>query len=181
MKYTIGDVLTVIGVIFGILVSVWAVMIAFSLLFPKKSESAKREIQSKPYVNFFFGLVMFAAAAFGTAYLLNFHYPLITLIAWLSAGFWLSVMAIGGSGFALLVAERIKAIDPDRSTYRGIERGALLLVVSCGLLPVIGWFIFTPVVAMISFGAGVRALFFGARESAYIPSAVVAGNQDSSR
>ena len=37
MGYTIGDVLTVIGFIFGILFAIWALMVGFALLFPVKA------------------------------------------------------------------------------------------------------------------------------------------------
>ena len=144
MKYTIGDVLTVIGFNFGILVSVWALLVGLALLFPKKAKRAQEEIETRPWSNLFMGVFVYGFAAVVTVVLLNPHIPLLTLLGWGSAIFWISVMAVGGSGFAMLASERITALDPGRTTYRGLERGALLLVTSCGLLPVIGWFALHP-------------------------------------
>ena len=181
MKYTIGDVLTVVGFVFGILVSVWALLVVVGLLFPKKAEYASRQIETRPWGNFITGVVAYAVAAFATIVLLNIHNPLFTLLGWGVAVFFIAIMVVGGGGFAMLAANRIKALDPRRSTYRGLERGALLLVVSCGLLPVIGWFAFTPVVMLISLGAGTRAVFFSGKQPAYIPSQSPITGSDSSR
>ena len=84
--------------------------------------------------------------------------PLGKLIGWGVYLVLLGTMAVGASGLALLAADGIQQRDRRRSSYRALERGAMLLVVGA-LLPIFGWFGFAPILFMIAGGAGFRALF----------------------
>jgi len=158
MGYTIGDVLTVIAVIVGTLTSIWGMLVAFAMLFPRKAEHSRNIIQSRPWLCFGIGFLTALVGWTVAIFLLNVHNPIATLLGWLTVIAMVLLQAVGGSGMAKLTADRIQSNDKRRSNYRSLERGALLLVL-LGLLPVIGWFFFTPVVNLISLGAGVISLF----------------------
>jgi hypothetical protein len=159
MGYTIGDVLTIIGFIFGILVSIWALLVGFALLFPKKARAAQEEIETSPWLCFFTGLFTYAAGIVIVLLFLNLHNPFFTLIGWSAAIVMLALSVVGGSGLSLLAGKRIQQMDRRRSQYRALERGALLLVVG-SLLPVFGWFAFAPLVINFSLGAGALSVIF---------------------
>ena len=62
---------------------------------------------------------------------------------------------VGVVGIASLVGERLwPAGDPWRQTRNGG-----LVVICCALIPVVGWFIFLPLMAVIGLGVNVRCLF----------------------
>ncbi len=165
MGYTIGDVLTVIALISGSLFSIWATLVGFALLFPKKAQSSRVNIEGHPVICFMVGAFTALIGWTLVIILLNLHNPLVTLLGWLGAVAMLVLQAIGGSGLALLSASRIQKTDRRRSSYRSLERGAMLLVVG-GLVPIFGWFFFTPVVNIISLGAGLMSVLQSRRASA---------------
>jgi hypothetical protein len=158
MGYTIGDVLTVIGFIFGMLFAIWALLVCFALLFPVKVEKARRETQDHPWRAFFVGVFFNSILAILAGVLVQQPLPLGKLVGW---GFYLVLLgtiAVGGSGLALLASERIQQLERRRGSYRSLERGAMLLVAGA-LLPIFGWFGFAPIVFTIAGGAGFRALY----------------------
>jgi hypothetical protein len=159
MGYTIGDVLTIIGMIFGILVSIWALLVGFALLFPKKARAAQEEIETAPWLSFITGVLTYGIGIALVLVFLNLHNPLSTLIGWMVAIGMLALSVVGGSGLSLLAGKRIQQMDRRRSQYRALERGALLLVVG-SLLPVFGWFAFAPLVINFSLGAGALSVIF---------------------
>ena len=170
MGYTIGDVLTVIGLIFGTLFAIWALMVCFALLFPKKVEKAKYEAQVHPWRALIVGAIFNTVLVIVAGALMAAPSPVAKLIAWAIYLVVLGTMAVGASGIALVAADRIQQTDRRRSGYRSLERGAMLLVVGA-LLPVFGWFGFAPIMFLLAGGAGFRALYV--RRHSPVPSAVV--------
>ena len=162
MGYTIGDVLTVVSFVFGILFSIWALLVGFSLIFPAKGELARKEIEERPWKSFVVGIVVATVGIFLTIVFLNLHNPVVTLIGWGIGASLFYLAVIGGSGLAIFVGNRITDLERRRGRYKAIERGALLLVAGA-VLPLFGWFAFTPVVFLISIGAGFRSMVLGRR------------------
>lgn len=162
MGYTIGDVLTVIGLIFGTLFAIWALLVCFPLLFPYKAERARREVHEHPWRAILVGLLFNTfLIVLATVFLQSPALP-GKLIGWAVYLVLLGTMAIGGSGVALLASERIQEMDRRRGSFRSLERGAMHLVVGA-LLPIFGWFGFAPIMFVLAGGAGVRALFVRGR------------------
>lgn len=179
MGYTIGDVLTVIGFVFGTLFAIWALLVCFPLLFPHKAERARREVHEHPWRAILAGLLFNTFLTVLAIFLTQQPLPVGKLIGWGVYLVLLGTMAVGGSGIALLAGERIEELDRRRSSFRSLERGAMLLVVGA-LLPVFGWFGFAPIMFALAGGAGFRALFVRNRatqRSTFTQDAAVASGE----
>jgi len=167
MQYTIGDVLTFIGLIVGLLISIWASLVGFALVFPHKAEHAKAHLQNSPWASLILGAAVFVLGAIPAIVLLNLHMPIFTLAGWGLMLYLLGMMVIGGSGLALVMGDRMQKIDYRCSTYRGLWRSAGLMVLA-SLVPVFGW-VLSMVVWVASLGAGFQAVFLSGRRRTPVP------------
>ena len=89
------------------------------------------------------------------------------------AGLLLTIGFIGAGGIATLVGERLWP-QLHGESWRQTQRGGLVLV-CCALLPVIGWLIFLPLIAVLGWGVHLKT-FFARRKARRLASdsAVVA-------
>lgn len=161
MQYTIGDVLTVIGFIVGINVSIWAMVVGFTLVFGRKAAAARVQIEKAPWKSLILGTALFILGMFFSTLLLRLQNPLTILMGWgvVAAMLWCAVM--GGSGFALMMGTKIQQMDRRCSPFRGVTRGAGLMVLA-GLLPLFGW-VLAGLMLLASIGAGFQAILFSRR------------------
>jgi galactitol-specific phosphotransferase system IIC component len=81
--------------------------------------------------------------------------PKMGALAALVGGGLLAWGLIGAGGVAALVGERLW---PSAEPWRQVKHGGLTLV-CCALLPVVGWFVLLPLMAVIGGGIQVRAWF----------------------
>ena len=153
----LGDVLAVVASLFGICLSAWATLLAFSLLFPDRAERAAESIKVSPTRMGLLGAVLTFVLLFTAIVLLKNPLPLVKLIGWFALLSNLSLGALGCSGLAMVMAGRVKQHEPQLSAYAALMRGAALVVVP-GILPIFGWFLIAPLVLIVGVGAGTRAL-----------------------
>jgi hypothetical protein len=64
---------------------------------------------------------------------------------------------MGASGIASLVGERLW---PTGEPWKQMRNGGLVII-CCALIPVVGWFLLLPLIAIIGMGVNVRCLFTG--------------------
>ncbi len=171
MGYTIGDVMTFIGIIGGLLVSIWASLVGIALLFPRKANHARTHLETSPWVSLVLGGALLVLTGFISVVLLNLHFPLTTLLGWLLIIYMLGVMVIGGSGMALVMGGRMQKMDRRCSELRGLSRSAGLMVLS-SLVPMFGWAV-AGILWMSSLGAGFQAVFVSGRRRSAIAVAPV--------
>lgn len=69
---------------------------------------------------------------------------------------------IGAGGIATLIGERLW---PNEEPWRQTKQGGLALVL-CALLPVVGWVVLLPMIAILGWGIGLRAWFMKAPQPA---------------
>jgi len=169
MQYTIGDVLSIIGFIVGLLVSIWASLVGFALVFPNKSENAKNHLQTAPWVSLILGAALLVLGGVFAVVLLNLHNPLTTLMGWSLVLYLLAIMVVGGSGLALVMGERMQQMDRRCPPFRGLARSAGIMVLA-SLVPIFGW-VLSIIVWMAALGAGFQAIFVRSRSVA--PTAVL--------
>lgn len=153
----LGDVFSVVAVLFGVCLAIWALMVGVSMLFSAKSDRASEIIQSHPWGAFLLGAAISLVAGFISISLISLPLPgpkLAGTLVYLSV---LSLAAVGSGGLALLAGERLRPLDPALSEFRAVAKGSAILVAS-GLLPLLGWFVFVPAMLFVSVGAGVMAL-----------------------
>lgn len=154
---TIGDVFSVVSILFGVCLSTWALLLGSTLLFRQRTQTAQETIDRHPWKSFFFGLVILAFAGTISVAMVANPVPGIKLLGTMGVLALLSVAAIGAGGLAQLVGDRIRPMDPTLTPFRAVGRGAMILVVA-GLLPLVGWWVFAPIVLAVSLGAGLFAL-----------------------
>lgn len=161
---TIGDVFSVVAALFAVCLSSWALMLATTLLFPQKTRYAQTEITRRPWRAFLSGLlILLVAGTIGLAMAAN-PAPGVKLAGIMVLLAVLSVACVGAGGLSSLVGERMQPMDPSLSAYKAVGRGAAI-VVGATLLPFVGWWVFTPIVLAVSFGAGLSALTTRHQES----------------
>jgi len=158
MYFSSGDMLVVLTIVISIAVSVWALMVGMALLFSKKAQLARDSFEEAPWRSLVMGVLAGGVTAvLGIAFVASPTLP-GKLIGWGIISLFAAVAAIGAGGLGLLVSDRISRIEPGMSKFAAVMKGSAF-VVAGGMLPVFGWFAYAPVVAIISFGAGVQAIW----------------------
>ena len=164
-----GDMLVIVTVVIGIAVSVWALMIGMALLFSRKAQMARDSFEEAPWRSFFMGLTVGGITLIIGIVLAGSGNPIGILTGWGIISLFAAFAAIGAGGLAMLVSDRIDGMEPGMSRFAALLKGAAFIV-GAGMLPVFGWFAYAPVVALISFGAGVQAVWRRrARQAVSVP------------
>ena len=153
----LGDVLAVVATLAGVCLSAWALVMAFSTLFPTKVEEARDAVSGQPWKCFRWGLGLWLTAGTASVALLNAPNPLAKLVGWIVLLGLLTLAMLGAAGIAAVCARRVKALDPQASDLSAQTKGAVFVIVS-GILPILGWFAVAPMVLMFGLGAGSRAV-----------------------
>jgi len=154
-----GDVLATILTLVGSCLSAWALTLAYGLLFPARSELARREISTQPLRCVGRGAVVFLTVGLlGAVVVGASHIPLVKLLGWFLLMSLFLVAALGLSGIAMNAGERLQRLAPDLTPYAAYSRGAAFLIVGC-MLPLVGWFAFGPLLLLAAIGAGSKAAF----------------------
>ncbi len=164
---TIGDVLAVVGIVVASVLSLWALVMAMSLLFSERTAIARARIEHSPGKVTLLGAVIALVLGIVVAGLLNQPNGFLKLVGWIIYLLLLVVGAIGFSGLSRLVAERLSRIEPSLTPYAALSRGALFCVLAT-FVPILGWFLVGPLMGFASVGAGIEALW--ARSPALAPS-----------
>jgi hypothetical protein len=81
--------------------------------------------------------------------------PKLGALAALTGGLLIAWGLIGASGIASLIGERLW---PQHSPWQQVKFGGLTLV-CCALLPVVGWFVLLPLIAVTGAGLHLRTWF----------------------
>jgi hypothetical protein len=153
---TIGDVLAVVGVIGGICLSLWAMLIGAALLFEGRAQTARRVWEKHTGAAFGVGFVLTLLLGVGGIALLNAPGAL-KIFGWIFLLALLALSLLGGSGLALFLGERTGARDENLSSLTALSRGAGVMALAW-LFPVLGWFLVAPVCLIIGAGVGAKAL-----------------------
>jgi hypothetical protein len=154
---TIGDVFTVIGILVGICVTGWALIMGSAVLFQKNASQARDVYRGTPWKGFFVGLGATVVLGFFSVVLASLPNPVAKLMG---TTLYLSLMALaalGASGIALQMTDRVSALDPNLSRYAALSRSAFIMVVA-GVFPVLGWFFVGPLLIISSIGCALTSL-----------------------
>lgn len=122
-------------------------------LWPEKVEKQRR-VASRGLLNcFFIGLGPLIAGVILIAVLSKL--PQMGALAVLGGGALIAWGFMGAGGIAALIGERLwPQIEPWRQT----KHGGLTLI-CCALLPIVGWAVLLPLIAIIGWGINVRTWF----------------------
>lgn len=159
----IGDVMTVVWSILGCFLTIWAAVVAAGLLFPGPSERARKAIE-EPKRAFFHGLALVATLGLLSLVMIVNPLPLFKTVGIVVLCVLLSFGILGTSGVSLAVGRRIQDLDPGMAAYPASVRAAAF-VVGGTLMPLLGWFVFGPMLFITSLGAGWKAVVRPARRT----------------
>ena len=153
---TFGDVLAITLLIGVTIVTLWAGIVAFTVIFSRRAQVAANTLSDAPGKRIGIGALIALVAGFVSVSLITGGGP-IAMLGFAALAATLALAVLGSAGVALLIAERLQALEPSQSRLRGATVGAALAVAT-GLLPVIGWFFLMPLLLLASLGAGASAL-----------------------
>lgn len=162
-----ANVLAIVWFVIGVVVSQTALLVWTALLLPGRVERARRRIETEPVRSFFRGLGVLVVTLVVAGALVRQGRPgPVQLLGWLLTGPMLAGWAAGAAAIARIAADRIRgASSPGAPGFLPLLGGALCTVLG-GLAPFVGWFVFGPLIGLISIGAGVPALFGRERREA---------------
>jgi hypothetical protein len=155
---SIGDVFSVVAILFGTAFSAWAMLIASAMIFSRKAKISQSLMRHAPGRTFVLGVIMLFVIGVISLAFLSVPFPLAKLVGWSGILFVLGFATIGSGGLVLLVAERLRDYDVRLRPFTALTRGALFIVIA-GLVPLVGLFLIFPAVIAMGLGAGAQALF----------------------
>jgi hypothetical protein len=153
---TIGDVMAVVGLIFGICLSLWVMLIGTALLFESKVRVARRVWETQTTGAFWLGALLVVTLGVLSVVLLNAP-GAFKFLGFLLLMLLFATSLLGGAGLALLLSERTSERDERLSPLTSLARGAGIMALAW-VFPVLGWFLVAPVSVIIGLGVGVKAL-----------------------
>lgn len=153
-----ANVLTVVWIVIAWVLTQTSIMVWIGLMLPNPVRRARERIERKPVATFFLGALFWGLTILIAGSMLKEgRQGGVQLLGWLTAGPMLAASVIGGAGVAQLVAARIQQQATHLSPLTALTAGAFCTALS-GLLPVIGWVVFLPIVGFMSVGAGFLSL-----------------------
>lgn len=134
-------------------------------LWPDRAQRLRRVAERGLLRSFFCGLPVLLAAISIISVLSKL--PKMGAVAALLGGVLLTWGLLGAGGTAALLGERLW---PQAEPWRQVKHGGLTLV-CVALLPVVGWFVLLPLLAVVGAGLQVRTLFGAGKSAPVAPPA----------
>ena len=170
--------------VIGFVVIHVSLLLWVKVVLPKTVDRTRRYLESSPFGSLFWGLAALVVAAGFACILLWFRmwcvkyaadllamlstslnvnrvpndaYMIAQVIVWMLLGPVMAAWILGGAAFAEVFAARFQRQYASEARIRSFLIGAFC--VSAGaFLPFVGWFVFLPIVGVMSIGAGARSL-----------------------
>jgi len=176
-----ANVYSIAFTVLGVVAAHCCLLVWTAIVLPGPVDRARRRIETRPVSNFFIGLACFAATVClfggfsavraqlvpkiddGLEYLsvhlqftrsYNDAWVLTNWLQWPLAAPVFAGFIFGGAGFAQIFGIRARAMMRDDRPLLGLTFGALCTSTSY-FLPLIGWFVYLPIVGLISIGSGI--------------------------
>ena len=151
------DVYIVVYSLLGILICLPALLLALNLLMPRITSRIETRLERTPGKCFFLGIPVTAAFLLWIAITANVPLGLVRGTAFAAAFVGMGLGTLGAAGISRLLARRITLFTSPNSEAVNWLRGAVMYELAC-LFPIVGWFIFAPVVGITLLGAAVFGL-----------------------
>lgn len=153
IQMTIGDVLAVVTLILAICFAAWGCIIAFALLFPKRSNAARKEWTEHPYRSLICGVLVTGVLLTIAIAMIASPPPLAKVFGMVMLVYILAQATIGVSGMAEEIGARIASNNSEMSRYASIAASAKLIVFGM-LIPFLGTFLIAPLLLAGGFWTG---------------------------
>ncbi len=146
----LGDVFAVLAIMALAFFSAVSLNVIGALLLPERASIAAQRIQARPGRTMASGFGLLLLSVIVIVAMISVQQPVLTILAAVLGAGLLAASALGRSGLAVLIADRIDDDHPSR--FRAILRGACLTE-GVSMMPFIGWFILMPFMVMLGLGA----------------------------
>ena len=152
-----ADVYTVTFILIGILLSLPAFLVGLNLLLPQVTKRAQTRLTQTPGRCFLLGVPVTAAFALWITIISQVSFGPIQATAYVAAIVGMGVGTIGAAGLTRLLAHRLHDISDTAPELTHLLRGAVIYELAC-LFPIVGWFLFIPLMGVTLVGAATFAL-----------------------
>lgn len=152
-----ADVYTVTFSLIGILITLPGLLVLLNLVIPKVTERVQTRLVQTPGRSFVLGVAVTAALLLWIAITSQINFGPIQATAFIAAVLGMGIGTIGAAGMARLLGQRLAAVAGPSSELTSLLRGAVVYELAC-LFPIVGWFLFAPIVGVMLVGAAVFGL-----------------------
>lgn len=150
------DVYIVVYSLLGMLICLPALLLALNLLMPQVTRRIETRLEQTPGKSFFLGVPVTAAFLLFVAIAANI--PGVGQGSAFLVGFiGMGLGTVGAAGMARLLAKRVTLLASPSSEVLNLLRGAAIYELAC-LFPIVGWFLFAPIVGITVLGAATFGL-----------------------
>src|SRR5437016_4365734 len=101
--FTSGDVMTIVWVVVGLLLSEWALLVGMSLLFGRRAAYAQAYFEKAPWRSFLIGLVLGLPLIYLSVGLISKAPVPFKIAGWAIQAILLTFSAVGAGGLARLI------------------------------------------------------------------------------
>ena len=164
------DVYIVVYSLLGILICLPALLMALNLMMPNITSRIETRLEQTPGKSFFLGVPVTAAFLLWIAITANVPLGVVRGSSFVVAFIGMGLGTLGAAGMSRLLAKRVTLLAKPSSEAMNWLRGAVIYELSC-LFPLVGWFIFAPLVGITVVGAAVFGLL------GWLPRPTVNSNQ----
>ena len=151
------DVYIVVFTLIGMLLSLPALLVALNLLMPHVTRHAAARLDDTPYKSF--GVGLFVTSLFLAFILITANIPFgpIRAMSFFATFIGMGIGTLGAAAMSRLLGQRLTKLAHPTSELTNLVRGALVYELAC-LFPLVGWFVFIPLVGVTVMGAAALGL-----------------------
>ena len=173
-----ADVYTYTFILIGMLLSLPALLVGLNMLLPNVTQRVQTRLAETPGKSFFLGVPVTAAIALFIAITAGANIGLLRGGAIVTAVLYMGLGTIGAAGMSRLLADRLGQAAAPNSHLTHLLRGAVVYEFAC-LFPIVGWFLFAPLVGITVVGAATLAFLKGRPRSVNSEQSAVNSEQSS--
>ena len=151
------DVYIVVFTLIGILLSLPALLVALNLLLPNVTRHAAARLDHHPSQSF--GVGLFVTSVFLAFIIIsaNIAFGPIRAMSFFATFIGMGLGTLGAAAMSRLLGERLTKLSHPASELTNLVRGAVVYELAC-LFPLVGWFVFIPIVGVMVMGAAALGL-----------------------
>jgi hypothetical protein len=151
------DVYIVVFTLIGILLSLPGLLVALNLLMPNVTRHAAARLDQHPYQSF--GLGLFVTSIFLAFILItaNIAFGPVRAMSFFATFIGMGIGTLGAAAMSRLLSQRLTKLAHPTSELTNLVRGAVVYELAC-LFPLVGWFVFIPLVGVTVMGAAALGL-----------------------
>lgn len=152
-----ADVFAVFGTLLALGIVLPGLLLTWRLLLPNIVTRAQRRLSQTPWKCFFVGIVSLFVYLIPVVVLISLPLGVFKAIGTGAIFILVALTSLGAAGLAGLMGQRLQSLGLESTMVGATVRGAVAMELAAAF-PVIGWFIFIPLIFIVSLGATIFAL-----------------------